>query len=95
MLFLITCIKQTYFQCYLEIAVILEKLLNAHLCTCCFLKDALGETYAEMLSWVGIHIRVEVTAQMFRHSAKCINVFANFQTKWHLFLKKNNRHILS
>lgn len=27
-----------------EIAVILEKLLNAHLCTCCFLKDALGET---------------------------------------------------
>ncbi len=27
-----------------EIAMILEKLLNAHLCTCCFLKDALGET---------------------------------------------------
>lgn len=25
-------------------AMILEKLLNAHLCTCCFLKDALGET---------------------------------------------------
>lgn len=27
-----------------EIAMILQKLLNAHLCTCCFLKDALGET---------------------------------------------------
>lgn len=27
-----------------KIAVILKKLLNAHLCTCCFLKDALGET---------------------------------------------------
>jgi len=48
-----------------------------------------------MLSWIGIQIRVAVTAQMFRHSAKCVNVFANFQTKWHLFLKKNNRHILS
>ncbi len=24
--------------------MILQKLLNAHLCTCCFLKDALGET---------------------------------------------------